>query len=129
MAFIEHSEQWILETLYRANRTDVETYRLYQTLRRYIYEVRDFNGVIEQISPMCMRFKPNTDIADDCFFSVSLFEPQIRRRSRRRGTPGVRFYSNMGRSAFEKTGFPGISKNWRFWVNYVQEFLLLDNNL
>jgi len=125
MDLIENSEQWILETLYRANRTDVETYRLYQTLRRYIYDVRDFNGIIEQISPMCMRFKPNTDIADDCFFSVSVFPGNIRRRSKRRGAPGLRYYSNMGRNAFESTGYPVIAKNWKFWVNYVQEYIIL----
>ncbi|MAF26030.1 hypothetical protein CL634_10735 [bacterium] len=126
MALIDHSEQWILETLYKANRTDIETYRLYLTLRRYIYDVRDFNGVIEQISPTCMRFKPNTDIADDCFYSVSLFTPYIRRRSKKTGSPGVRFYSRMGRNAFDTIGYSAISKNWKFWVNYVQEYFILE---
>jgi hypothetical protein len=129
MPLIENSEQWILETLYRANRTDIETYRLYQTLRRYIYDVRDFNGIIEQISPMGMRFKPTTDIADDCFFSVSVFPGSIHRRSKRRGAPNLRYYSNMGRSAFDSIGYPVIAKNWKFWVNYVQEYIILNNNL
>lgn len=129
MPLIENSEQWILETLYRANRTDIETYRLYQTLRRYIYDVRDFNGIIEQISPMGMRFKPNTDIADDCFFSVSVFPDNIRRRSKRKGSPNLRYYSNMGRSAFDSIGYPLIAKNWKFWVNYVQEYIILNNKL
>ena len=63
---LNKSEEWILETLYDADKTDVETYRIYQTMRRYIYDTRDFTGVIEIIKrPHILRFKPVTDVADD----------------------------------------------------------------
>ena len=89
---IDSSEQWLLSTLHHANRNDEDTYRLYLTLRRYIYDTRDFVGMIEQITPTELRFKPTTDLAD---------------------------------GAFEQIGFPGISKNWKFWVAYVQEHICI----
>ena len=122
---IDSSEQWLLSTLHHANRNDEDTYRLYLTLRRYIYDTRDFVGMIEQITPTELRFKPTTDLADDCFFSVSMFSRYINRRSARRGSPSARYYSNIGRGAFEQIGFPGISKNWKFWVAYVQEHICI----
>ena len=121
----ECDAQWILRKLYQANQTDVDTYRLYQTMRRYITDTRNFHGIIEHINPGVIRYKPNTDIADDCFFSVSLFSGQIRRKARRHGAPGVRFYSAMGRNAFDKIGYPGIARNWGFWTTYVQEHFVI----
>jgi hypothetical protein len=125
MIISEGSEEWILHKLYQANHTDIDTYRVFLTLRRYIKDTRDFHGVIEHISPEVIRYKPNTDIADDCFFSVSLFSGLIRRKAKRQGAPGIRFYSRMGRNAFETIGYPGISKNWKFWVAYVQEHFVI----
>ncbi len=122
---IDRSEEWILETLYYANKSDVDTYRLFLTLRRYIYDVRDFTGMIEQINPKVMRIKPNTDLADDCFYSVSMFSKHINSRSKRRGAPDARFYSKVGKGAFNNIGYPGIAKNWKFWVAYVQEHMCI----
>ena len=125
MSLQESDEQWILRKLYQANRTDVDTYRVFLTLRRYIHDPREFYGVVEQINPETLRFKPNTDIADDCFFSVSLFSGYIRRKARRHGAPGVGFYSHMGQAAFDRIGYPGIANNWKFWTAYVQEHFVI----
>ena len=122
------SESWILETLYNANRTDVETFRMFQTMRRYIYDNRDFFGVIDIIKPGVIRFKPANDVADDCFFSVSLFHRAIRFRKEKFGSPGVRFYSKAGKNAFSQIGYPCISNNWEFWVDYVREHFKMWNN-
>ena len=121
----EHTDQWLLSTLYNANRNDVDTYRLYLTMRRYIHDNRNFIGAIEQITPKEIRFKPATDLADDCFYSVSMFTRYINARSDRRGAPNARYYSRLGRQAFKHIGFPGISKNWKFWVAYVQEHMCI----
>ena len=125
---LNKSEEWILETLYDADKPDVETYRIYQTMRRYIYDTRDFTGVIEIIKrPHILRFKPVTDVADDCFFSVSLFHKLIRKRKKTHGAPGVRFYSNAGINAFNQSGYTCVSKNWDFWIDYVRDhFNLFD---
>ena len=119
------SEDWLLETLYNANRNDNDTYRVFVTLRRYIYDNRDFTGIIEQITPGSLRIKPTTDLADDCLFSVCMFSSYISQRRRRRGAPGRRFYSRVGRSAFIGIGFPGIASNWDNWVAYIQEHLVI----
>ncbi len=121
-------EGWILETLYNANRTDVETYRVFETMRRYIYDTRDFFGVIDIINPGVVRFKPATDVADDCFFSVSLFSKAIRTRKKRYGSPGVRFYSKAGKNAFSQIGYSCVANNWEFWVSYVREHFNVDSN-
>jgi len=122
---MQPADQWILSTLYQANRNDVDTYRLYLTLRRYIYDNRDFHGFIEQISPTVMRFKPVTDVADDCFYGLTMFEPMIAKKHRRRGAPDARYYSRLGRNAFKHIGFPGIYKNWEFWIMYVKEHIVI----
>lgn len=122
---VENSEQWLLSTLYKANRNDVDTYRLYLTMRRYIYDTRDFTGFIEEIIPGQLRFKPVTDVADDCFFSVSMFSKYLDKRASRRGAPNATFYSRLGRKAFKTIGYPGISRNWRFWIAFVQEHVVL----
>ena len=85
-------EEWILETLYNADKTDVETYRVFLTLRRYIYDTRDFTGVIEVFyHPLILRYKPVTDVADDCLFSVSLFHKLINNRKKKYGED-IRIY-------------------------------------
>tara|TARA_R110000851_G_scaffold52364_2_gene124480 strand:- start:13662 stop:14033 length:372 start_codon:yes stop_codon:yes gene_type:complete len=122
---LDASEDWLLYTLYQANRNDVDTYRLFLTLRRYIYDRRDFIGIIEEITPSEIRIKPTTDLADDCFYSVSMFSKYINTRSDRRGAPGPGFYSHVGRGAFKQIGYPGIAKNWPFWVSYVQEHVCI----
>ena len=119
------NEDWLLETLYHANRNDNDTYRVFLTLRRYIYDTRDFTGILEQITPDSLRIKPTTDLADDCLFSVCMFSPYISRRRQRRGAPGRRFYNRVGRSAFIGIGFPGIARNWDNWVSYVQEHVVI----
>lgn len=128
MQGLAKGEEWILETLYDAEKTDVETYRVFQTLRRYIYDTRDFTGVIEIINhPHILRYKPVTDVADDCLFSVSLFHKLIRNRKKKFGAPGIRFYSNAGISAFDRSGYGCVSKNWDFWIDYVRDhFNLFD---
>ena len=118
---LEPTEDWLMSILYQANRNDTDTYRVFLTMRRYIYDTRDFVGMIEQITPTDIRFKPTTDLADDCFFSVSMFAKHIDRRAVRRGSPSSGFYSKVGRNAFVQIGYPGIAKNWRFWVSYIQE--------
>ena len=114
-------EQWILQTLYEAGRPDHETYRVFLTLRRYIYDTRTFYGVIEQLTPTIMRFKPLTDLADDCLFSVSMFKQYIRTKKRRTGAPGVRYYSRVGQHAFGQIGYQEIADHWDMWIHYIQE--------
>ena len=121
-------EEWILNTLYDANRTDIETMRVYQTLRRYIYDTRVFFGVIDIINPGVVRFKPATDVADDCFFSVTLFPQAIRSKARKYGSPGVRYYANAGKNAFCTTGYGCVAKNWEFRKKYVREHFILSPN-
>lgn len=116
-----NNEQWILHTLYNARREDEETYRVYISLRRYIYDLREFSSVIENVSSTTVRFKPMNDLADDCLFSVSMFSRYIHDRSKRTGAPGVQFYSSIGQQAFKNIGYSNISKNWNFWVSYIQE--------
>jgi len=118
-------DEWILSTLYNANRNDVDTYRLYLTLRRYISDTRTFHGFIETIGPGNIRFKPVTDVADDCFYGISMFKRYIDRKSARTGAPSAAFYSRLGRNAFKTIGFPGIYKNWEFWISYVQEHMVI----
>jgi hypothetical protein len=116
---LKDPHNWLLEQLYNANKTDHETFRIYKCLVRYIDDNRDFIGITEQITPTIMRFKPLTDVADDCLFSVTFFSDYIRKRSRRRGAPGVKFYTNAGKNAYSSTGYPIIAHNWEFWVDYV----------
>lgn len=117
---------WLLETLYNANKTDVETFRIFQCLSRYFNDTRDFTGMIELIDERNIRFKPLTDLADDCFFSVSVMREVTRSRKRRRGTPGIRFYSQIGRHAYSQIGYTMIDKNWDFWVSYVNTHVSID---
>ena len=119
-------KNWLLELLYKANRTDVETYRIYQCLTRYISDNRQFTGIIEEIAPTVLRFKPLNDLADDCFFSVSVMPDVIRSRKNRRGAPGVRFYSRTGQHAYNQLGYGSIAHNWSFWVDYVNNHIKLN---
>ena len=119
-------QNWILETLYNANMPDYETYRVFTCLSRYIHQNREFVGIVENVTPTVMRIKPLTDLADDCFFSVTFFSPYIRKRAKRKGAPGVRFYRSTGKSAYSSIGYPAIAKNWDFWSNYINEHMILD---
>ena len=119
-------KNWLLETLYNANKTDIETYRLYQCLVRYINDNRNFIGVVEEVVPNVLRYKPLTDLADDCFFSVTFFPEYIRARKRRRGAPGVRFYEQTGKNAYHSTGYGMISDNWSFWVSYINNHVKMN---
>lgn len=123
----DHPENnWLLQLLYDANKTDVETYRIYQCLSRYIDDNREFLGVIEEVVPNVLRYKPLNDLADDCFFSVSVMPAVIRSRKKRRGAPGVRYYSRTGQNAYKQLGYTGIANNWGFWVSYVNNHICLD---
>ncbi len=110
---------WLLQVLYNANKTDTETYRIYKTYIRYFNDNREFIGVTDSITPSVSRHKPLNDLADDCLFGVTFFKRTIRRKRDRYGAPGVKFYTNAGKSAFESIGYPMISANWEFWVSYV----------
>ena len=112
-------QDWLLNTLYEANKTDIETYRIYQCLTRYISDNREFIGVAEEVVPNVLRYKPLNDLADDCFFSVTFFPEYIRARKERRGAPGVRFYEQTGRNAYNSIGYSMIAENWSFWVSYI----------
>ena len=116
---ITKPKEWLLETLYNADKTDVETFRIYQCLIRYIDDNRDFIGAIEEVIPNVYRHKPATDLADDCFFGVTFFPEYIRSRKNRRGAPGVRYYEATGKNAYNQIGYSIISKNWSFWVSYI----------
>ena len=115
------SPEWMLNVLYKANKTDIETYRVYKTYSRFILDGRDFFGVTENINESTLRFKPQTDLADDCLFSLTFFAHYIRNRCERYGAPSVQYYESAGKQAFINTGFPMISENWDFWINYVNE--------
>tara|TARA_Y100000310_G_C20638352_1_gene792466 strand:+ start:1073 stop:1459 length:387 start_codon:yes stop_codon:yes gene_type:complete len=116
---INVSPHWLLEVLYNANKTDIETFRVFKTYQRYFTDTRDFIGVFEPANSKTLRFKPLTDLADDCLFSVTFFKKFIKKRQTRRGAPGVKFYANAGKRAFASTGYPMIAKNWEFWTSYV----------
>jgi len=119
-------KNWLLELLYDANKADYETYRVYACLARYINDNREFIGITEEIAPGTLRFKPLNDLADDCLFSVTFFSSHIKKRQRRRGAPGVSFYSNTGKHAYTQIGYPAIAKHWSFWVNYVNNHIDLN---
>ena len=119
-------KSWLLELLYNANRTDAETFRIYQCLTRYFSDNREFIGTIEEAIPNVLRHKPLNDLADDCFFSVAVMPDVIRSRKRRRGAPGVRYYSRTGQHAYDQLGYSAIAHNWSFWVSYVNNHIHLD---
>tara|TARA_B100000686_G_C16088988_1_gene617632 strand:- start:57 stop:452 length:396 start_codon:yes stop_codon:yes gene_type:complete len=120
---LDNSSDWLLEQLYNAKKADYETYRIYKCLHRYFNDKRDFIGVAEEIIPGTLRFKPLNDLADDCFFSVTFFSSYIRSRSKRRGSPGVKFYSSTGKHAYTQIGYPAIAQNWQFWVSYINKHI------
>ena len=119
-------QEWLLEQLYNANKTDTETFRVYKCYARYMTDNRDFIGVTEQITPKTLRFKPLTDLADDCLFSVTFFQNHIQSRCDRRGAPDVDFYTFTGKNAFSSTGYRSIAKHWDFWVDYVNNCIKFD---
>ena len=116
----------LLEILYNANKTDTETFRIYQCLSRYFNDNREFVGVIDHIAPSVIRFKPLNDLADDCFFGVSVMAGVIESRRNRRGAPGLRYYSRTGQHAYNQLGYSAIACNWSFWVSYVNNHIQLD---
>ena len=119
-------QEWLLEQLYLANKADHETYRVYKCYARYMTDNRDFIGVTEEITPKTLRFKPLTDLADDCLFSVTFFQTYIQTRCDRRGSPDIEFYTSTGKNAFSSTGYRSIAKHWDFWVDYVNNCIKLD---
>ena len=120
---LSNNSDWLLNLLYDANKSDIETYRVYKTYERYFNDTRDFIGITEQITDKTLRFKPLNDLADDCLFSVTFFKALIKSRQQRRGAPGVSYYSNAGKQAFKSIGYPMISINWEFWVSYVNRHI------
>ena len=118
---IDNPSDWLLEQLYNANKADYETYRVYTCLSRYISDTRNFIGVTEEVIPGTLRFKPLTDLADDCFFGVAFFSSYIKSRAKRRGSPNVQFYSYTGKHAYTQIGYPAIANNWQFWVSYINK--------
>lgn len=121
----DNPKGWLLETLYNANKADYETYRVYTCLNRYISDRRNFIGVAEEIVPNVLRFKPLTDLADDCLFSVSFFPKIIKSRQKRRGAPGISFYSYTGKNAFKSTGYGAVANHWEFWIDYINSQIKL----
>ena len=117
---------WLLEQLYLANKADYETFRVYKCFSRYISDNRDFIGITEEITPNVLRFKPLTDLADDCLFSVTFFQKHIQSRCNRRGAPNVDFYAYTGKNAFSSTGYRSIAIHWDFWVDYLNNTIKLD---
>jgi len=117
----DNPSDWLLEQLYNANKADYETYRVYTCLSRYISDTRNFIGVTEEVIPGTLRFKPLTDLADDCFFGVTFFSSYIKSRAKRRGSPNVQFYSYTGKHAYTQIGYPAIANNWQFWVSYINK--------
>lgn len=116
---------WLLEQLYNANKADYETFRVYKCFSRYITDNRNFIGIAEEITPNVLRFKPLTDLADDCLFSVTFFSSHLASRSRRRGAPSVDFYTHTGKNAFSSTGYRSVAKHWDFWVDYLNNTIKL----
>ena len=116
---IRDGSNWLLEQLYNANKADHETFRVYKCFSRYIDDNREFIGITEEVIPNVLRFKPLNDLADDCLFSVTFFPEYIRARKRRRGAPGVKFYTYTGKNAFSAVGYNSISHHWEFWVDYI----------
>lgn len=123
---ITDPNNWLLEVLYNANKTDVETFRIYQCLTRYIDDNRNFLGIAEEVIPNVLRYKPLNDLADDCFFSVTFFPRLIESRKNRRGAPGIRFYEQTGKNAYKNVGYSVISKNWSFWVSYINNHVKMN---
>ena len=123
---VDNPRDWILRTLFDADKPDYETFRVYTCLSRYISQNREFIGVLENVTPQIIRIKPLTDLADDCFFSVTFFSGYIQKRATRRGAPDVIFYKNTGKNAYSSIGYPTIAKNWDFWSNYINEHIVLD---
>ena len=118
---VDNPEDWLIKFFYSANKPDFETFRVFKTYSRYISDVREFTGTLEYVTPTTLRVKPQTDLADDCLFGVTFFKKALRRKGL-----SVRYCEKVGKSAFETTGYPTISKNWAFWVNYVGNNLIVD---
>ena len=123
---LNNPSHWLLEQLYDAHKTDIETYRVFRAYVRYFNDTRDFIGVTEQVTSSTLRYKPLNDVADDCLFGVTFFNGIIKSKERRRGAPGVRYYANAGKQAFKMIGYPTISANWEFWVDYVNNTVCIN---
>tara|TARA_R110002050_G_scaffold6130_8_gene25989 strand:+ start:1132 stop:1506 length:375 start_codon:yes stop_codon:yes gene_type:complete len=118
---VKNPEDWLIEFFYNANKPDFETFRVYKTYSRYISDLRQFVGTLEYVTPTTLRIKPQTDLADDCLFGVTFFKNTIRRKGL-----SVKHCERLGKCAFESIGYPTISQNWGFWVNYVGNNLVVD---
>lgn len=118
---VHNGNEWLLEFFYEANKPDFETFRVYKAYSRYISDVREFVGILEFANEKTIRFKPQTDLADDCLFGVTFCKNTIRSKGL-----SVRFCESVGKQAFATIGYPTISQNWRFWVNYVGNSFHID---
>lgn len=116
-------EQWLLVTLYEADKQSEDTFRIFQSLRKHIYT--NTEPTIFEYDDGNIQHRPATDIADDCFFSICKFCEYLNNKAARTGSPDCRFYSELGKNAFEQIGYPNISNDWLFWVSYVKERLYI----
>ena len=107
-----------------ANKDDNETLRILQTLNRYVkISNRDIFYSIDIINEKTIRFKPISELADDCLITVSLFEKHINKLHKYRAAPPVCWYIKIGTSSFEKLGYYDIARNYDFWIDFIREHI------
>ena len=112
-------EQWILRTLYEAGKHSEDTFRVFQSLRKHLYTTTDMSMLTYNSHEIL--YKPTSDLADDCFFSICKFCEYLNKRAARTGSPDCMFYSRLGQESFNTIGYPNIADDWVFWVSYVKE--------
>ena len=112
----------VAESLRGAGRDTDSTFRVYTALARQVrVRARDITRAVEDIGEGSLRLKPMTDLADDCLFTCTFFRNHVKLRAARTGAPGVQWYIAIGEGAFERTGYPQVAADFRFWCHYIRE--------
>lgn len=126
--FDSNGTDWVLCVLCKADKPLHSTSRVFEAVaKQLINQSWVFEGLIEILNNKC-HIRDFKNVADDCLLGVSLFRKSLESKAHRYGAPNPEYYSNLGRFAFNTTGYEDIAQDWEFWTDFLQNEFTIDTS-
>ena len=114
-----HGSDFLLCTLTSYHKSAYDTFRIYQSIMR-CFDKFSFGLLDDDI-----RWKDLNHIADECLVGIGFFKQYLKEKHKRKATPSVEYYSDVGSSSFSRLGYENIAKDFKGWTSFIESELAI----
>jgi hypothetical protein len=120
---------WWLCLLASHQRSTRETVRVFKAVIHAMHVRNPLPRLLHYTPAKVLETLPLEDLADFSLIGAGIFYGHVHHRFHRKAAPPLRWYVELGKLAFDKTGYHDVAEHFDGWSQFLNHNVHIDNGV